>query len=200
MDKPLRKAIRQWAFPVLASAAALVAATGCGSAGSAQSGQIASIPSTASAGSTTTASSTAGAGSSASPPVERLDDSPAQIDALIGAWDDCLVAHGATYGNGAAVAGSRTLSNIPASAKAACLSKEPELPPQLVPSENPHYRADFISEVACMRAQGVMVHLVTDTSGGFNGLSWTYDNSNPLPADSNQVEAQCQAKAFSGKQ
>ena len=131
--------------------------------------------------------------------VERLDDTPPQINAIIGAWDNCLVAHGATYGNVPGVAGSQNLANIPASAKAACMDKEPQLPPQLNPASNPHYRADSIANVACLRAHGVMVHLVADTSVSSNGLSWAFDSdaSSP-PANLGQIQQECQLKAFGG--
>jgi hypothetical protein len=132
--------------------------------------------------------------------VERLDDTPQQIDAIITAWNDCLAAHGATYGNVPGVAGSQNLANIPASAKAACVDKQPQLPPQLDPAQNPQYRADSIANVACLRAHGVMVHLVSDNSVSPNGLSWTFDSdaSSP-PANLSQIQQECQLKAFGGK-
>ena len=194
--------MRRWAFPVLASAA-VVAAAGCGAASSPQGGQVASIPATAPAHSTATAPSKAGAGSSAAggaiSPVERLDDTPRQINAIVNAWNNCLVAHGATYGRVAGVAGSKNLANIPASAYAACKSKEPQLPPQEIPSQNPHYRADWIANVNCLRAHGVMVHLVADTSVFSNGLGWTFDGDSPLPANYDQITQACQLQAFGGK-
>jgi hypothetical protein len=203
MDEPFRQMMRRWAFPVLASAA-VVAAAGCGAASSSPGGQVASIPTTAPTHSTATAPSKAGTGSSAAggaiSPVRRLDDTPQQINAILNAWNNCLVAHGATYGPVAGVAGSKNLANIPASAYAACKSKEPQLPPQEIPSQNPHYRADSIANVNCLRAHGVMVHLVADTSVFSNGLGWTFDGGSPLPANEGQIEQDCMLRAFGGKQ
>lgn len=132
--------------------------------------------------------------------MQRLDDTPQQINAILNAWNKCLVAHGATYGRVAGVAGSKNLANIPASAYAACKSKEPQLPPQEIPSQNPHYRADSIANVNCLRAHGVMVHLVADTSVFSNGLGWTFDGGSPLPANEGQIEQDCMLRAFGGKQ
>lgn len=131
--------------------------------------------------------------------MERIDDTPQQIDAIVAAWNNCLVAHGATYGNVAGVAGSKNLANIPASAKAACVDKQPLSPPQLNPATNPSYRADWVAEVACLRAHGDMVHLTTDSSAGPNGLAYTYDaGAPPPPANEGQIEQECQLKAFGG--
>lgn len=132
--------------------------------------------------------------------MERLDDTPQQIQAIVAAWDDCLVAHGATYGRVAGVAGSQNLAYIPASAKAACADKVPQQPPQLDPATNPHYRADWIANVACLRAHGVMVHLIADHSMSPNGLAYTYDSgAPPLPADLSQIARTCQLDAFGGR-
>jgi hypothetical protein len=132
--------------------------------------------------------------------VERLDDTPQQIAALIDAWNQCLVAHGATYGIAPGVAGSQNLTNIPASAYSACRYKEPVLPPQLNPSQNPHYRNDMIAEVACLRSHGMSVHLTTDTSVYPDGLSWTFDaNAGLQPVNQGQIQDECQLKAFGGK-
>jgi hypothetical protein len=215
MRQLLRHVIRRPALAVLAPAAALLVA-GCGAASSSAGQQVASIPvappassaaggparsgTTAPASLVTTPPASGGTGSAATGPVERLDDTPQQINALIVAWNNCLVAHGATYGTVAGVAGSRNLSNIPSSAKAACLSKEPQLPPQLNPSENPQYRTDSIANVACLRAHGVMVHLVSDTSVFSGGLSWTYDSDvTSSPDNLSQLQQTCQLQAFGGK-
>lgn len=207
MDKSLGFPLRQWALPVLVSAAALTAVAGCGAANSSANDPVASIPSSSSSAQTaaSAAASTAGAtaaavtGSGGQPGVvERLDDTPQQIDAIISAWNSCLVAHGATYGNVPGVAGSKNLANIPISAKAACVDKQPVLPPQLNPASNPRYRADWIAEIACMRGHGVMVHLTADSSNGPGGLAYTYDAGAQPPANLGQIQQQCQLKAFGG--
>lgn len=176
----------------------LLALAACGSSDSAQQPQVAALPSSSSNSSVQPPPTTATAGR----PQERIDDSPQQRDALIHAWDVCLLANGATSEGATGVAGDRTpiKEPIPKQAYDACLSKEPIGPPELDPSLNPDYRQDWLNDISCLRGKGIMVHLTQDTSAGPNGLSWTFDdNAPPLPANQSQIEDACEQSAFAGK-
>jgi hypothetical protein len=186
-----------------AVALCLAALTACGS-GSHTSGrnQVASLPHSA----TPTAGKGRTAGAEGRPQM-RLDDSPERRAALIGAWDACLIAHGAKRATGRTAPGPSgkpaypvAAEPVPAAAKDACEHKLPLEPPELNPSLNPHYRADSIANVKCLRAHGVKVHLVADTSVDADGLAWTYDSSTTkVPDDMAQIENTCQLAAFGGK-
>jgi len=216
--------------PALVGVVALIVA-GCG--GGSPTSQVASLPSASASspvgdptGSTTggsATSSTSGQGADGSGTAvgrqERLDDTPEEHEAIIDAWDVCLVHHGAKYADEAGVraqagaapgksggtkAGAemyRSLAEpIPNAAKKACVDRAPIGAPELDPNLNAHYRDDMLAEVKCLRAQGIPVHLVPDTSAGPNGLSWGYDdNAGPLPANEEQIDRDCELKAFGGK-
>jgi hypothetical protein len=185
-----------WVATAVSTVALLAACTNAGPTGP----QVAALPTTITGRTSvpTTATSVV-----AGRPQERLDDTEQQHDAMIAAWDACLATHGATYTTSQrAAAGGRPriAEPIPSAAAKACLYKEPLGPPQLDPNLNPHYRDDMTADVNCLRAHGEMVHLTQDTSAGPNGLAWTFDNNTPpLPANSAQLENQCQLAAFSGK-
>lgn len=177
----------------MSGAAVVAALVACGGGNDAANPQVASLPTTSSAGVTVAPPATAGR------PQERLDDTPERHEALIAAWDACLVARGATYG-GAGVAGGKSLKEpIPTAAKNACTDKLPIGPPELDPSQNLHYRDDMVAEINCLRAHGDRVHLTSDTSVYPNGLGWTYDDNATVPANEGQIEDACQLAAFGGK-
>ncbi|HEX4222110.1 MAG TPA: hypothetical protein VHZ97_07105 [Pseudonocardiaceae bacterium] len=178
--------------------ASLVTLAACSGGGDSAAPQVASLPSSgsSSAGQAPTTTVTAGR------PQERLDDSPQQHEALIHAWDVCLLANGATSEGATGELGDRTpiKEPIPKQAYTACLSKEPLGPPELDPNLNPNYRQDWLADISCLRSHGIMVHLTQDTSAGPNGLAWTFDdNSPPLPANEGQLENTCELSAFAGK-
>jgi hypothetical protein len=145
----------------------------------------------------------------------RLDDTQDRRDALIAAWDACLVKNGARYApdNGrrsaaGAAAGQEPTGKayrqvqepIPQPAKAACMNKLPLLPVEFDPSLNPHYRDNAVANVKCLRQHGIKVHLTKDTSENPNGLGWTYDdNAGPLPENSGTIEHDCELAAYGGK-
>ena len=177
----------------------LLALAACGSgSGDSAAPQVAALPSSASSSASQAPTTTVTAGR----PQERLDDTPQQRQALIHAWDVCLLANGATSQGATGVQGDPDLIKepIPKQAYTACLSKEPVGPPELDPNLNPNYRQDWLNEISCLRSHGVMVHLTQDTSAGPNGLSWTFDdNAPPLPANESQLEDSCELAAFAGK-
>lgn len=191
------------------TAACLLTLAGCGGSSGVSGPQVASLPTTGAA-SAATRQAAAGQSTAASTqgPQERLDDTPQQDAAYIQSWDACLVAHGAHYTTQQAGAKSSTgvvaeqvADPIPQAASAACVDKLPRLPPELVSGTNPDYVTDWKAEVACMRSHGVLVHLVSDTSGGDpDGLAWTFDSATTSsPADLDQIQSECQVAAFSGK-
>lgn len=206
---------------VVPAGAFLLALTACGGENDAKAApEVASLPSsptTSSAADSTDATPGAGGsgkdtskgsgGSSGSAddkgrPQMRLDDSEERRDALIHAWDVCLVEHGAHWTTKqAGVAGSKTIADpVPPEASAACKNKLPLGPPELDPSLNPHYRDDMLAQIACMRGHGIKVHLTKDTSVDPHGLGWTYDEGlSMVPANAYSVEKSCQLEAFGGK-
>jgi hypothetical protein len=139
-------------------------------------------------------------------PQVRLDTSDAEHDRLYIAYDDCLVAHGVkvlTGKPGEPQMGasdtrgrpSRLLdhSGEPKPAYAACLSKKPLEPPELDESTNPNYAAQWNDNVKCLRAHGVMVHVVKPGE-------WTYDSSNTVtPPNEAELEKTCLIQAFGSR-
>jgi hypothetical protein len=183
-----------------ATTTGLLALAACGSSGGSDPAQpqVAALPGNGASTANQAPATTVTAGR----PQERLDDTPQQHEALIHAWDVCLLANGATTEGATGIAGDRTpiREPIPKQALDACLSKEPLGPPELDPGLNPDYRQDWLADIACLRSHGVMVHLTQDTSAGPNGLAWTFDdNAPPLPPNEPQLEDQCELSAFSGK-
>ncbi|MBM9504506.1 hypothetical protein [Actinacidiphila acididurans] len=207
--------LRRTLLPAAPALLCLLALTGCGGGGTAAPG-VASLPTTTSATSAALTTDSAGTpagttpatppaaptGTSATRPQERLDDTPAEREAMIHAWDECLVAHGAhwtTTRPGVAGAPKTVADPVPKEASAACEDKLPQEPPELNPALNPHYRDDTLAEIDCLRSHGVMVHLVPDTSVDPGGLGWTYDSgTTKVPANEGEIEDQCQLKAFGG--
>ncbi|WP_329134748.1 hypothetical protein OG552_19780 [Streptomyces sp. NBC_01476] len=197
------------------AALCLLTLTACGGGGAKATPGVASLPTTKapSAGraagtptptttSTTTASTSGAGGDSTARPQERLDDTPEEREALIHAWDQCLVDHGAKWTTsraGVAGAPKQVADPVPPAASAACEDKLPQLPPELNPDLNPHYRDDTLAEIKCLRDHGVMVHLVADTSVDPHGLGWTFDSSTvKVPDNESEIEDQCQLAAFGG--
>ncbi len=197
---------RRVLVPLAPAVVCLLALAGCGGGGTAEPG-VASLPSTAASSAASPAGSAPSTkaiatrtGSAA--PQERLDDTPAEREALIHAWDECLVAHGARWTTTrAAIAGApkSVADPVPKKASAACEDKLPQEPPELNPALNTHYRDDTLAEIACLRKHGVLVHLVPDTSVDPGGLGWTYDSSmTEVPANEGEIEDTCQMEAFGG--
>jgi hypothetical protein len=133
-------------------------------------------------------------------PQMQLDDTDAERNARIGAWQDCLVEHGAEYATdprSLGVAPRPVADPVPPAASAACRSVLPRLPVELNPNLNPDYVADSEANVRCLREHGIPVHLYRDTSVWPDGLSWTYDSSDvELPADQGRIEEDCELAAF----
>ncbi|WP_137294982.1 hypothetical protein [Nocardioides dongxiaopingii] len=138
-------------------------------------------------------------------PQMLLTDTDEVRTARIGAWQDCLVAHGATYAAdrpGPATLGvaPRPVADpVPPAAEAACRSVVPRQPVETNPRLNPDYVADSEANVACLRDHGIPVHLYQDTTVWPDGLSWTYDSSDaPLPDHQTEIERACELAAFTG--
>ncbi|MCD4536520.1 hypothetical protein LRP67_20710 [Nocardioides sp. cx-169] len=136
-------------------------------------------------------------------PVFRLDDTDARRTALINAWSQCLIDHGATQGTGRSVPGpTGTVTSdlivvadpVPAKAKAACASKLPQLPPETEAETNPDFHAESLAYVGCMKAKGLWVQLLNS-----HNLDWTYAAGHPVPDDEDKIEHGCLLEAFGGK-
>jgi len=201
---------------------------GCSGSSGEPEAQVASLPTSAAAstetatgteetpGSTKSTGKNADSGTTAGRPQMRLDDTQDRRDAMIAAWDACLVKNGARYApdNGRAAAGAAAAPGqdgtgkvlrqvqdpIPQAAKTACMNKLPQLPVEFDPNLNPHYRDNAVTNVKCLREHGIKVHLTKDTSVDPNGLGWTYDdNAPPMPDNSGQIEHDCELAAYGGK-
>jgi len=196
-----------------ASVACLLVLTACGGSGGDEASgrkEVASLPSSGAPSSSATASKGGGSkqtDASSSRPQMRLDMTDEERQALIDAWDACLVKNGARYakaGEQAGVAGDTKIvaEPVPQSAKSACMNELPLMPPELDPARNPNYRDDWVANVKCLRDHGMKVHLTEDNSTGDNALSWTYDDSAGAGVPETQ-EAQivraCELAAFGGK-
>jgi len=136
-------------------------------------------------------------------PQFRLDDTDARRTALVNAYSQCLLDHGATRGGrtGAAaqpVAGGaggvpyiQVADPVPAAAKAACAGKLPLMPPQVEAATNPHFHEQSLAYVACLKKHGEWVELLDD-----HDLDWTYVAGHPVPDDNGTIEQQCLMQAF----
>jgi len=171
---------------VVAAVFIAVAAAGCSSASTqpqvaALSASAASAGSPASASPGALASSSPGTSASAvtftsSRPRERLDETPAQTEALYAPWDECMTAHGAgtgaasTQATQAAAQGGGpmgSIDNFPHATqadRAACLHLEP-LPPWQYDPANPKAMGFVQRVVACLHQHGVQYAQVVPTSG-----------------------------------
>jgi hypothetical protein len=192
-------------FRAAATAACLTAAlvSGCGSSTSAD--QVASIP-THAADTTQTPSTDSTSGTTQTPagrPVFRLDDTDARRTALINAWSQCLIDHGATRSTGrdmpgVAGAGKSDMivvaDPVPPKASAACESKLPELPPETEAETNPHFHDQSLAYVDCMKDKGLWVQLLNN-----HDLDWTFTDGHPVPVDDDKIEHTCLLQAFGGK-
>ncbi len=186
---------------------------GCGGGGGGGDGQPqgASLPTSSAAGGSSAAP---GSGSPSAPassrstdggaghPQYRLDDSDARRTALINAWSQCLLHHGAKRGGrdrgpGAAGPGTTALivvaDPVPPAASAACQDLLPEMPPETEASTNPDFHEQSLDYVACMKKKGLWVELLND-----HDLDWTYADGHPVPGDSDQIEHGCLLEAFGG--
>lgn len=139
-------------------------------------------------------------------PQFRLDDTDERRTALVNAYSQCLLDHGATKGEGrgSAVAaapgggdGAGTppivvADPVPAAAAAACAAALPLMPPELEAATNPAFHDQSQAYVACMRERGLWVQLLNNTD-----LDWTYVDNHPVPENSAQIEHDCLLEAFS---
>jgi hypothetical protein len=137
-------------------------------------------------------------------PQFRLDDTDARRTALINAYSQCLIDHGATRQptRGAAApqmvpAGAngvpyiQVADPVPAAAKAACAGKLPQMPPQVEAATNPHFHEQSLAYVGCLRKHGEWVQLLND-----HDLDWTYVAGHPVPDDNGTIEQDCLMEAF----
>ncbi|MFJ4987387.1 hypothetical protein ACIP9H_26710 [Streptomyces sp. NPDC088732] len=214
-SRPAGRACGHVAVLAAVTLAALAGLTACGgTADPSAERQVASLPASdapappaGDADGTGTGTETQAGTGDAGPPQMRLDDTDERRNRLIRAWDDCLVAHGAQTG-GPGPAGPvregqplNLVEPIPDSAKRPCAGKLPLGPKEENPALNPHYRENAQARVQCLRAKGVMVHLVKDTSVYPNGLGYTYDDDyvENDPVGESAIEHACELEAFSGK-
>jgi hypothetical protein len=129
-------------------------------------------------------------------PQQRLDSTAEEERKLTNAWASCLKDHGVkTYTKGSPggewTFPSAEASEFPASAKV-CASKQPLQPAETDPKRNPHYADDFCDWIKCMNSRGLKVVALPDNSG------WNYAGST-LPSNSDEIENDCELRAFSAK-
>lgn len=174
------------------SVAALPALAGC--AGGSGARQVASIPSSGGVAGSASAESSEGQPGGAQkfnqPGVTLPDNaSPAETKRIVNAWMGCLEANGdhsvATKSNGEMTPDAP----VPAGAAKACQSLQPHPPWQEIPADNPNYNQDMARWVNCLNSRGIHVR--------GNSQGWTYtSNSNNLPPNAQQIQVQCEMKAF----
>jgi hypothetical protein len=197
--RPARAAVL--ALSSLICVFALSACGGGGGGGGDTKPEVASLPSSKAPSGPASGAAEPSSSATKGRPQERIDDTPAEDAALIQAWDDCLLDHGAPVSKGAGVKGAPKTPGepIPEAARKACEDKLPLLPPEEDPAQNPHYRDDSVADVKCLRDHGVKVHLTSDTSVFANGLSWAFDSGQGSgPADMSKIEDQCMIQSFGG--
>jgi hypothetical protein len=176
--------------------------------------QVAAVP--AASGSTTAPAGTSDrpsppaaaddSGPASGRPQFRLDDSPRRRSAIQVAYNQCLLDHGATEntgreGSAAAAApgedengralGPLVADPVPPAASAACLTKLPLMPPELEAATNPDFHRQSLAYVACLKAGGLHVTLLTDKN-----LDWTYTEGHTVPDDSGRLEQDCLTESF----
>jgi hypothetical protein len=135
--------------------------------------------------------------------VFRLDDTDARRTALINAWSQCLIDHGATRGTSRNEPGEvgpgtsdliQVADPVPAGASAACTNLLPELPPETEAETNPDFHAQSLAYVACMKNKGLWVQLLNN-----HDLDWTFTAGHPVPDNQDDIEHGCLLQAFGGK-
>lgn len=145
-----------------------VIAAGCSS--SSDQPQVASLPTTTIAIAPTvtrhsTSVSTSTSTSTGSRPRERLDESPAQDEALYAPWNECLDTHGAGKAD-------RPTQSAETAAQAACAYLKP-LPPWQLDPANPKALGFVQHIVACLHQHGVRYAQVKLGDG------WGYELGGP---------------------
>jgi hypothetical protein len=138
-------------------------------------------------------------GGTSTRPQFRLDDTQARRNALINAWDECLLMHGAHRSTSSRyqTAAARTSGDIyvanpvPAKAETACVNKLPMMPPQLEASSNPHFHQDSLAYVACMQKKGLYVTLLNGQN-----TDWTFTPGHSVPSNYATIDHACELTAF----
>jgi len=180
---------------VVAVAISVLSGCGGGSGGAGKPGDdVASLSDPRA--SAESAKSSAASDSVSGRPQLRLDSTPDEERRLTNAWASCLKDHGVKTYTKSGPGGDWTFpdtdaSPYPASAKV-CASKQPRQPAETDPTRNPHYADDFRDWIKCMNSRGLKVVALPDNSG------WNYaSEKNPPNAD--EIENDCELKAFSAK-
>ncbi|WP_187976241.1 hypothetical protein [Mycetocola sp. JXN-3] len=175
--------------------------------------RVAELPRVSSSAGTDSGTSNTPAGNTADGegsgrPQMRLDDSPERRDQLIGAWNACLIAHGATADNGRNAPGAagqsgtkadtypRAADPVPDTAKAACTNLLPLMPKELEAATNPKFRDQSVAWISCLRDHGIFMHLLNAQN-----LDANYDDSmTSIPDNAGDIDQKCTLQAFgSGK-
>ncbi|WGL53242.1 hypothetical protein P5P86_05305 [Nocardioides sp. BP30] len=204
--------MRTTLHPLIATLLVAPVLAACGSTGSPH---VAALPAGVSSGTTTSESAgtvertgtsdSDGADGSPGRPQFRLDDTDARRTALINAYSQCLIDHGATRltgressapqivpAGGDGVPFITVADPVPTAAKAACASRLPLMPPQVEAATNPHFHEQSLAYVGCLRKHGEWVELLNN-----HDLDWTYAEGHPVPEDNAAIEQACLMEAFS---
>jgi hypothetical protein len=207
MDRAYFRPLFRAATVAAAITLSACALCGCGGQPPAVPG-VASIPATGTSGGPASSSS-AGPDGSTQPggdggsgrPQFRLDDTAARDAALVNAYNECLIGHGATKGgrNLPTPEPSQdteiiTAENVPPAAKAACLHLLPLMPPELEAATNPDFHEQSLAYVDCMQKQGLWVQLLNSYN-----IDWTFVGGHPAPENFDQISHDCQLQAFGHK-
>ncbi|KUO09787.1 hypothetical protein AQJ58_22280 [Streptomyces sp. DSM 15324] len=179
------------ALLIAAAATAIAVLTACGGSagtddgGKAGGGDVASLPSSGTAGGSATATTDPDAGR----PQIRLDSSQDDRNRMMAAWEACLKEKG---GPNALLEYKKKDGKTPAGT--ACHSKLPLDPPELDPAKNPHYNDDVRVMIQCMNSKGIKTEAAPN---GGPGWALVHGSDMGLPTYE-PAERACLPKAFGG--
>ncbi|MFL5993777.1 MAG: hypothetical protein ACJ736_05575 [Streptomyces sp.] len=172
------------------TAIAVLTACGGGSGGTddggkAGGGDVASLPSSGTAGGSAKATTDPDSGR----PQIRLDMTQDDIDRLQDAWVACMKEKG-----GSNALQENKIKDGKTPAGRACRSRLPLDPPELDPAKNPHYSDDVRVMIQCMNSKGIKSE--PDPNGG---PYWALVHGSDMGAPNYaKTERDCQLKAFGG--
>jgi hypothetical protein len=186
---PRRAARGTLLIAVGTTAIAVLTACGGGSGGTddgakAGGGDVASLPSSGTAGGSAKATTDPDAGR----PQIRLDSSQDDINRMQESWLACLKEKG-----GPNALTEYKVKDGKTPAGMACHSKLPLNPPELDPAKNPHYNDDVPVMIKCMNSKGIK----SQPDEEYPGWAMVSASEMALP-NFDKAEQACQIKAFGG--
>ncbi|MET7304080.1 hypothetical protein [Embleya sp. NPDC005575] len=201
------RASRSAALSAVALAALLVL-TACGGGDSEKpSSQVASLPTSDTAGKEQPAAPGASGGQVGAPPAtsadtsqaptagrpqRRLDTSEEEEKRMWATYEACLTAKGVDTRQTGSVEGEIARTKRYAREFKECEIKMPLMAPEMDRKTNPKYDDDMRDWVKCMNAKGMKVKVIAD--------GWTFTGESTLTNEQHRrIEQECKMEAFGGK-